>query len=122
MLVNSVANVVSSVKPFIGQDLQLVYHVYTDLTLTADENIAGWTLTWTLFDLVTDAAAVLTKTTASGITLATPLATVSLTAANMSTLSMLKQYGMQLWRSDSGNTYPLTGVSQFTPQPKPPLT
>ena len=119
----SVADLVQPVKPYIGQDLQLQYRVRTDRTLRRDETITGWTMKWVLFAATTDAAALLVKSTAAGsITISTPFATVDVDAADLASLTAGQEYGMQLWRVDSGNTYPLTGVAPFIPRDAPPLT
>jgi hypothetical protein len=90
--------------------------------MNADETITGWTLLWSLFDDVGDTAARLLKTTAGGtITIATPYATVILTAANMAALAAGTRYRMQLWRTEAGNTYPLTGLGTFIPAAAAPL-
>lgn len=119
----SVADLQQEVKPFIGQDLLLQYRVRTDRTLRRDEVITGWALKWVLFADPADTAALLMKTTAAGsITIATPFATVAVAAADLSSLTAGQVYGMQLWRVDSGNTYPLTGIAPFIPRDAPPLT
>lgn len=121
MNLQSVADLAVTIKPFKGQDAQLVYHVYTDLTFTTDASIGSWTLVWTLFTDPAATAATLTKSTSSGITLASPLATVALSASDLASLSAYVQYYMQLWRNEAGNKYPLTGVSKFLLQIAPPL-
>lgn len=119
---DSVADLVQEAEPYIGQDHRLVYRVRTNRLMTDDEVITGWALTWSLFDDEGDAAARLLKTTAGAtITIATPYATVILTAANMAALIAGTRYRMQLWRTDSGNTYPLTGLGVFIPQSAAPL-
>jgi len=120
--IGSVADLVEEVRPYAGQDCELRYRVRTDKTLDTDETITGWTLAWTLFESVDDASAALSKTTVSGIAVSTPYATVTLSAANVTALTVGTEYGMQLWRNDSGNKYPLTGIGRFTVLPAPPLT
>lgn len=122
MNLTAVADLVETVKPFKGQDAQLVYHVYSDLNLTSDASIAGWTLAWTLFHDIALTSALLIKTTSSGITLASPLATVALAAADLAALSPFITYYSQLWRNEAGNKYPLTGVCPFQLQLAPPLS
>lgn len=120
---SSVADLQQEVKPYIGQDLQLQYRVRTDRTLRRDETITGWTMKWVLFADPADTAALIMKSTAAGsITISTPYATVAIAAADLSSLTAGRTYGMQLWRVDSGNTYPLTGIAPFIPRDAPPLT
>lgn len=123
--IDDVGDLVEEITPFVGQDLQLRYHVYSDLEMTTDETITGMQFTWTLSEDADDdgaypASATLVKTVGSGITLATPYATVTLSAANTAALTAGTRYRMQLWRTDSGNTYPVTGVGSFIPQAAPP--
>lgn len=120
-MLNAVAELQEEVLPFIGQDCQLVYRVRTNRNMNVDATITGWTLVWTLVADVGDVAATLLKTTASGISITTPYATVTLSAANMATLTAGTIYRMQLWRNESGNLYPLTGLGTMVPQAKPPL-
>jgi hypothetical protein len=122
----SVADLVETVVLYPGQDVQFKYRVYTDLTLATDETITGWTLVWSLFKRPTDSAALYTRTTASGITIATPYATVALTAAVTvlwlpNTIGVEKLFA-QLWRNESGNLYPLTGYTEVLLKLKPPLS
>lgn len=124
-VINDVGDIVEEVCPYIGQDLQLRYHVYSDLDMSTDETITGMMFTWSLSAEQDDngnfpASAEIVKTVGSGITLATPYLTVTLSAANMATLTARTHYKMQLWRTDSGNTYPITGVGDFIPQSSPP--
>lgn len=121
-MINAVAELQEKVTPFIGQDCQFVYRVRTNRLMNVDATITSWTLVWTLVTSVTAGSATLTKTTGSGITISTPYATVTLTAANMAALTAGTTYRMQLWRNESGNLYPLTGLSTFIPQAKPPLS
>ena len=120
--IRSVADLVEEVRPYSGQDCELRYRVRTDKTLDTDETITGWTLLWVLFASVDDTAATLSKTTAAGITISTPYATVTLTAANTAALTVGTEYGMQLWRNESGNKYPLTGIGRFIVLDAPPLS
>lgn len=117
----AVADLVEEVRVYGGQDAEIRYRVRTDRTLDTDATITGWTLLWVLFADPADAAATLSKTTASGITIATPYATVTLSAANTAALTAGTEYGMQLWRNESGNKYPLTGIGRFTVIDAPPL-
>lgn len=120
----SAADLVEDINLFKGQDVLLKYHVYTDGDMDTDETITGWTLAWRLVTDPADevSAPVLSKTTPSGIVIATPYASVALTAAEMDTLEAGQTYHAQLWRNEAGNVYPLTGLSPFTPQAKPPLS
>lgn len=118
----AVADLVQEVLPYSGQDCELYYRVRTDNTMDTDATITGWALNWALFTSPDAASATLVKTTAAGtITIATPYATVVLTAANLSALTVGTQYYMQLRRVDSGNSYPLTGIGSFVVQQAPPL-
>lgn len=121
-MIRWVAELQEEVRPFKGQDCQLVYRVRTNRKMNVDATITSWSLVWTLFADVNDAAATLLKTTASGISIATPYVTVSLSAADMNTLTAGTTYRMQLWRNDSGNVYQLTGLGTFVVQAKPPLS
>lgn len=119
----SVADLQEEVRPYINQDFQLKYRVRTDRTLRRDETITGWALKWMLFAASTDTAALLVKSTAAGtITISTPYATVTVSASDLTTLTAGVRYGMQLWRVDSGNTYPLTGIAPFVPRDAPPFS
>lgn len=120
--IEGIADLVEEVRPTVGQDCELRYRVRTDKTLVADETITGWTLYWVLATSKTATAATFVKTTAAAtIAIATPYATVTLTAANMATLTAEATYFMQLWRNESGNKYPLSGIGTFTPQYGLPL-
>ena len=121
-MISAVSQLQEQVTPFIGQDCQLVYRVRTNKSMNVDANIAGWTLVWVLVTDVTATSATLAKTTSSGISITTPYATVTLSAANTATLVASTTYKMQLWRNESGNLYPLTGLGTFIPQAKPPLS
>lgn len=122
----SVADLAETAVLYPGQDAQFKYRVYTDLTLRTDETITSWTLTWSLFKKPTDSSAVYTRTTSSGITIATPYATVSLAAAVTAlwtpTLLGVDRLYAQLWRNDSNDLYPLTGYTEILIKTKPPLT
>lgn len=120
--IGSVADLVEEVRPYAGQDCEIRYRVRTDRTLDTDETITGWTLVWTLFSSADDASAQLVKTTAAGIVISTPYATVTISAANNATLTEDTEYKMQLWRNDSGNKYPLTGFGIYKLRPAPPLS
>lgn len=120
-MIKSIASLQEEITPFRGQDCQLVYRVRTNKNLNVDANITGWTLLWVLCEDAGDSAAVLTRTTSSGISLATPYATVTLSAAQTGALVAETIYRMMLWRNDSGNLYPLTGLGYFIPQDSPPL-
>lgn len=121
-MISAVAELQERITPFIGQDCQLVYRVRTNRHMNIDAIITGWTLVWALVTSATAGSATLTKTTGAGITIATPYATVTLPAADMATLTAGTTYRMQLWRNESGNLYPLTGLGTFVPQAKPPLS
>lgn len=121
-MISAIAELQERITPFIGQDCQLVYRVRTNSQMNVDATITGWTLVWTLATSVSAGSATLTKATGSGITISTPYATVTLTAANMAALTAGTAYRMQLWRNESGNLYPLTGLGTFIPQAKPPLS
>lgn len=120
--IGSVADLVEEVRPYAGQDCEIRYRVRTDRTLDTDETITGWTLVWVLFNSDTDASAVLTKTTSAGISISTPYATVTITAADNVELTEDTEYKMQLWRNDTNNKYPLTGFGIYKLRPAPPLS
>lgn len=118
---STLEDVVLHLRPVEGQDLRIVYHAYDDLDLDADADVSAMTFRWGLW--VEDATTLtLSKTTASGITLATPLITVTITAANMTALTAGQEYKHRLWRIDSGETYPVTGIGTLTPQAAEPTS
>lgn len=117
--INSVAALIDDVLPFKGQDCQLVYTVYTDLSLSSLEDISAWTIIWSLFTNVDDAAALFVK---DGDITTSSTVTITLADTELDTLISGFEYGMQLWRNDIGNIYPLTGIGKFIPQAAPPLS
>lgn len=117
----SVAELIEEVKPYAGQDCVLKYMVYSDRTLSAYETITGMALVWVLFEDEADTYAILVKSVGSGLVIATPIATVTLSAANTGALIVGREYKMQLLRNDAGNLYPLTGFGKFIPRKLPPL-
>lgn len=110
----SVAEIVLNVTGVMGQDLALEYHAYTDLSLDTSETVTGMAFEWRCW---VEGATTLTleKNTSGGtITIATPLVTVAITAANTTALTANQKYLHRLWRVDSGNTYPVTGIGTLT--------
>lgn len=109
-------DVVLNLRPVRGQDLEIAYHAYTDLDIDTDETVTGMAFEWRCW---VDSATVLTleKNTSGGtITITTPYIYVAVTAANMTALTEGQEYRHRLWRVDSGNTYPVTGIGTLTPQ------
>lgn len=114
-MLNSVADLVETITPYVGQDCQLKYRVRTNKRLNVDEDITGWTIKWLLFDSVDDDTARLEK----AATVSSPYALVNLSGASDMALTSGTEYFMQLWRDDSGFRYPLTGIGSLVPQPSP---
>jgi hypothetical protein len=101
-------NINAAAQYFTGEDKALVFTIYQSDEVTA-QNITGWTLSWMVKAARTDedSAALLTKTTASGITLTTPLSgicTVTITDddLNDSDLEAGTTYHHELKRTNDG--------------------
>lgn len=112
-------NITADDEWFTGEDKSLVFTIYQS-DGTTPQDITSWSLSWMLkrrkSDL--DAAALLTKTTASGIALTTPadgIATVSIADTDTDAVSPGTGYH-ELKRTDSGVETVLTYGSAYLRQ------
>ena len=113
----SLDDVVLNLRPVGGQDLEIAYHCYEDLDLDADETVTGMAFEWRCWTGDAPTALTLEKNTSGGtITITTPWVYVAVTAANLSALTVGTVYYHRLWRVDSGNNYPVTGIGTLIPQ------
>ncbi len=113
-----IADLVETVKPFLHQDIKLSYKIYTNESRNDEATITDWTLQWVLVKVITDAHPTISKTPS----IDSPYANVVINASDLSGLDTTVDYLMQLWRIDSGNKYPLTGLGIFSPQKSPALS
>jgi hypothetical protein len=100
------APIAASDEWYAGEDKSLVFTIYQSNGTTA-QDLTGWTLSWTLkrFASDLDVAAILTKTTVSGITLTTPgsgVATVAVADTDTDPI-VPGLYHHELKRTNAGN-------------------
>jgi hypothetical protein len=96
---------------YTGEDKSLVFTLYQS-DGTTPQNITGWALAYAWKKALSDpdSAAVLTKTTGSGITLTTPVAGIcTITIADTDTDALAaRTYVHELKRTDAGSETVLT--------------
>jgi hypothetical protein len=93
---------------FTGEDKTLRFTIYTDADHSATEDITGWALSWLVKrrKRQTDADAVITKTTGSGITITSAAAgvlDVALSDTDIANIAGDALYWHELKRTDAGS-------------------